>query len=237
MEDYEKKEAEKKVKPASKRKSDIKFVHENGDVSSVGDDTPKKKRGRGDTKEDKEPSPVTPEDSKRGGRAGKRSISYNEYESPKEDKSKRGKKDKVVEEDNQEVGAEEEEYEVEKILDVRKARKGKEYLVKWKGWEREEDRTWEPEASLEGSRELVKEFNDKRSAQEQSVSTPGPASSKKKGRKSVADNEENTSQTPASGKKRGRAKGNEAKDDAVEPMVMINLDDSDNETSVVEPKA
>ena len=70
MEDYEKKEAEKKVKPASKRKSDIKFVHENGDVSSVGDDTPKKKRGRGDTKEDKEPSPVTPEDSKRGGRAG-----------------------------------------------------------------------------------------------------------------------------------------------------------------------
>ena len=70
MEDYEKKEAEKKVKPASKRKSDIKFVHENGDVSSVGDDTPKKKRGRGDTKEDKEPSPVTPEDSKRGGGAG-----------------------------------------------------------------------------------------------------------------------------------------------------------------------
>ena len=227
MEDYEKKEAEKKVKPASKRKSDIKFVH----------DTTKKKKGRGDIKEDKEPSPVTPEDSKRGGRAGKRSISYNEYESPKEDKSKRGKKDKVVEEDKHEDEAEEEEYEVEKILDVRKARKGKEYLVKWKGWEREEDRTWEPEASLEGSRELVKEFNDKRSAQEQSVSTPGPASSKKKGRKSVADNEENTSQTPASGKKRGRAKGNEAKDDAVEPMVMINLDDSDNETSVVEPKA
>ena len=60
MEDYEKKEAEKKVKPASKRKSDIKFVH----------DTTKKKKGRGDIKEDKEPSPVTPEDSKRGGRAG-----------------------------------------------------------------------------------------------------------------------------------------------------------------------
>ena len=127
VEEYEKKEAEKKVKPASKRTSDIKFVH----------DTTKKKKGRGDIKEDKEPSPVTPEDSKRGGRAGKRSISYNEYESPKEDKSKRGKKDKVVEEDKHEDEAEEEEYEVEKILDVRKARKGKEYLVKWKGWERE----------------------------------------------------------------------------------------------------
>ena len=115
MEDYEKKEAEKKVKPASKRKSDIKFVHENGDVSSVGDDTPKKKRGRGDIKEDKEPSPVTPEDSKRGGRAGKRSISYNEYESPKEDKSKRGKKDKVVEEDKHEEWAKIDEFMYTKI--------------------------------------------------------------------------------------------------------------------------
>ena len=60
VEEYEKKEAEKKVKPASKRTSDIKFVH----------DTTKKKKGRGDIKEDKEPSPVTPEDSKRGGGAG-----------------------------------------------------------------------------------------------------------------------------------------------------------------------
>ena len=49
----------------------------------------------------------------------------------------------------------EEEYEVEKILDVRKGKKGvKEYLVKWKGWEDEDDLTWEPEANLEESMDL-----------------------------------------------------------------------------------
>eukprot|EP00092_Neocalanus_flemingeri_P026527 GFUD01028750.1.p1 GENE.GFUD01028750.1~~GFUD01028750.1.p1 ORF type:complete len:1371 (+),score=452.05 GFUD01028750.1:48-4160(+) len=51
------------------------------------------------------------------------------------------------------------EYEVEHILEVRKGNLGKEYLVKWKGWENEEDRTWEPEASLEGSKKLLKEFD------------------------------------------------------------------------------
>merc|ERR1711915_314055 len=53
----------------------------------------------------------------------------------------------------------EDEYEVEKIMDVREGDYGrKEYLVKWKGWEREQDRTWEPKESLSGSIKLLKEF-------------------------------------------------------------------------------
>merc|ERR1712130_449944 len=51
---------------------------------------------------------------------------------------------------------------------------GKEYLVKWKGWDRLEDQTWEPESSLEGSKNLLKEFEKSR----QSADTP-----KGKGRK------------------------------------------------------
>ena len=50
-------------------------------------------------------------------------------------------------------------YEVEKILDVRENGRRTEYLVKWKGWENPEDKTWEPEKSLaDGSAALLKEF-------------------------------------------------------------------------------
>merc|ERR1711874_600142 len=52
----------------------------------------------------------------------------------------------------------EEEYEVEKILDERKVGKKKEYFVKWKGWNRPEDNTWEPMDSLEGSKKLLKDY-------------------------------------------------------------------------------
>jgi len=73
-----------------------------------------------------------------------------------------------------EANVNEEEYEVEKIVDVRVGEWGKEYLVKWKGWDRLEDQTWEPESSLEGSKNLLKEFEKSR----QSADTP-----KGKGRK------------------------------------------------------
>ena len=53
------------------------------------------------------------------------------------------------------------EYEVEKILKVREGKLGKEYLVKWKGWENIADRTWEPEESLEGSKDLLKDLGRK----------------------------------------------------------------------------
>jgi len=51
-----------------------------------------------------------------------------------------------------------EEFEVEKILEMRDGTLGKEYFVKWKGWNKDEDRTWEPKKSLKGSKKLIKEF-------------------------------------------------------------------------------
>lgn len=53
----------------------------------------------------------------------------------------------------------EELYEVERIVDRRKNKKGKtEYLVRWKGYESEDD-TWEPEQHLVNCEECIDEFN------------------------------------------------------------------------------
>ena len=49
------------------------------------------------------------------------------------------------------------EYEVERILDKRFQNGQVQYKVKWKGYSLSES-TWEPEDNLEGSKELVKEF-------------------------------------------------------------------------------
>jgi hypothetical protein len=52
-------------------------------------------------------------------------------------------------------------YTVEKILDKKVNKSGKnEYLVKWVGWNINES-TWEPEANLVTVSEMVKEFNKK----------------------------------------------------------------------------
>ncbi|ODM89351.1 Chromobox protein 5 [Orchesella cincta] len=53
----------------------------------------------------------------------------------------------------------EEEYEVEKLLKVRSGKKGREFLVKWKGYSRD-DASWEPEAHL-SCKELIKSFQEK----------------------------------------------------------------------------
>merc|ERR1719362_1358523 len=253
VEDYEKAELEKKAKrSSSKRKSDIKFVHENGEPMSEADDSPKKKgKKRGAAKEVSPESDSSPQEGKRGSRnGGKRSVSYTDFESPK------GKKKELFEpEESQAAEAPmEEEYEEEKRLDVRKKGKGKEYLVKWKGWEREEDRTWEPEASLEGSQDLLKEFNEKKEAPVVEKKRPGPASTKKKERRRRSSSvepslnldllypeqstpaavEKKAKPGPASSKKRAR-KSDTPEATPEEPMVTINIDNSDAGSNFEEP--
>ncbi|XP_056148773.1 chromodomain Y-like protein [Lampris incognitus] len=58
--------------------------------------------------------------------------------------------------------AAEELYEVERIVDRRKNKKGKvEYLVRWRGYGTEED-TWEPESNLSSCLVYIQEFNRQR---------------------------------------------------------------------------
>src|SRR5262249_12343932 len=51
-----------------------------------------------------------------------------------------------------------EEYEVEKIVDSRRRRGRKEYLVQWKGYS-DHDRTWEPEKNLTNASDAIRRFN------------------------------------------------------------------------------
>jgi len=227
VEDFEKQEQEKMNKPVSKRRSDIKFVHENGDPMSENDDSPKKKS----PKTKKQGSPKVEEEKKTSSR-GRKSVNYSE--TPEKEKKSEANDDEQ----------EEDEYEVEKIIDVRTGKRGKkEYLVKWKGWDREEDQTWEPEASLAGSKELVKEFEESQADLEQkgkeivnemmgSLKSPPP----KKGRKSTTKMDTSSiEEETKSAKKRGRKSVTETP--VIEPMVVINLDESDNNSEFGEPAA
>ena len=58
-----------------------------------------------------------------------------------------------------EVNPDEDDYEVEKIMDKRVAKKGKvEYLVKWKNFDDPVDYTWEPVNNLEDVKDMVAKF-------------------------------------------------------------------------------
>ena len=59
---------------------------------------------------------------------------------------------------NDSQGTVEPEYEVEKILSSRKVGKRTEYLVKWQGYDKEEDNTWEPAGNLH--MELISDFEN-----------------------------------------------------------------------------
>ena len=58
------------------------------------------------------------------------------------------------------IDNDDEEYEVEKILDVKKIKGKKYYLVKWMGYSDEES-TWEPEDNL-NCEELIRKFHEER---------------------------------------------------------------------------
>jgi chromobox protein 1 len=61
-----------------------------------------------------------------------------------------------------EVNPDEDDYEVEKIMDKRVAKKGKvEYLVKWKNFDDPADYTWEPVDNLEDVKYMVVKFEKK----------------------------------------------------------------------------
>ena len=58
-----------------------------------------------------------------------------------------------------EVNPDEDDYEVEKIMDKRVAKKGKvEYLVLWKNFDDPVDYTWEPVNNLEDVKDMVAKF-------------------------------------------------------------------------------
>merc|ERR1712179_189083 len=51
--------------------------------------------------------------------------------------------------------SEEERYEVEAILDSKEEEGPRLYLIKWKGFEKEDDNTWEPEENIDCKEKLI----------------------------------------------------------------------------------
>ncbi|KAL2143942.1 hypothetical protein VTI28DRAFT_9772 [Corynascus sepedonium] len=138
------------------------------------------------------------------------STSYNE--SNPEDENPRGETnehagevDKQEEEDGEEL--EEEVYVVEKILS-HMFDKGKPlFEVKWEGYEKKSDRTWEPEENLiENASEALNEYLDSIGGREKMYEESANAlKTKKRGRQS-------SSATPQKGGKRSRVNGDHPAD-------------------------
>ncbi|KAI9835883.1 MAG: hypothetical protein M1819_001781 [Sarea resinae] len=59
-----------------------------------------------------------------------------------------------------EAGSEPEEYVVEQILDHKGKGSSMRFLVKWQGYDRKEDQTWEPEENLEGAKDILSTYLD-----------------------------------------------------------------------------
>lgn len=105
-----------------------------------------------------------------------------------------GKKTKV--EEPPAVVEDEEEYEVEQVVDKRLVRGKTQYLIKWKGFSKE-DNTWEPQDNLDCP-DLISEFESKKKSKESTSTSKGEekkrksttASVEKEPKKSKADSED-----------------------------------------------
>jgi len=88
----------------------------------------------------------------------KKSVSG--FFTPKSNAKKAAPKSPKPKEQDPEESEEDEEYEVESIVEKKVVRGKTKYLVKWKGYDKDEDRTWEPKANLAGSEDLIKKFEE-----------------------------------------------------------------------------
>lgn len=119
--------------------------------------------------------------------------------------------------------SEEEEYEVEKIVAARFVKKKRQYLVKWVNYA-EEWNTWEPIENLEGSHELVEDFNKReREQEEKKEKQKAEAIAKKKAEKERKEAERIRKDAEKKEREEKKAKLEKEKKEVMEPS------DSDNE--------
>lgn len=147
-------------------------------------------------------------------------VSASEDEIPFRNKPEQNKDesaDKNNEEEDEGDGGEE--YVVEKILSHAFDADGIcKYEVKWLGYEKKEDRTWEPESNLSGASDLLEEYfkkiggrpkppQKKERKRKQSIGTPSEPKGTSRGRKKIRGEDEDSG-TPASaaGKKAKKTK-------------------------------
>ena len=94
--------------------------------------------------------------------------------------------DVEIVEDGEDEGDEEEEDEfvVEKILEVRTGKKGKaEYLIKWKNYDNPGDNTWEPVGNIGGYKNLIEAYEKEFQKQDKKIDKPDDIKNSSKNKK------------------------------------------------------
>lgn len=82
-------------------------------------------------------------------------------EDPRGSKSPAKKRRRIIVADSDSESEQEETFEVEKILDMKEDNGVTKYLVKWFGYDKEEDNTWEPLENLD-CEDKIKLFEDRK---------------------------------------------------------------------------
>jgi len=138
-------------------------------------------------------------------------------------------KEKEVEEPSSgSSGPVEEEYSVEKVID-RRVRNGRvEYLLKWKGYD-DDDNTWEPEENLDCPA-LIAEFEDNRKDKEKTAEKKKEGDKKEK-KRSLPAEDKKASDEKRPAKKKGTDDDSRPRgfDRGLEPEKIIGATDSSGE--------